>query len=63
MKQYTCGLFKYTLPDCACVFCKHCDAVFYDYSGGIYMLNCDNENGAADGNLLGKCRYFEENKE
>lgn len=58
MKTYECGLFKYTLPDCACVFCKHCTGLFYD-SGGIYMIICDNENDA-DGNVLGKCREFEE---
>lgn len=62
MKTYNCGLFKYTLPDHACVFCKHCTDVFYDYSGGIYMLICDKENDV-DGNISGKCREFEENND
>lgn len=62
MKTYECGLLKYTLPDHACVFCKHCSDVFYDYSCGIYMLICDKENDA-DGNLLGNCIEFEENND
>lgn len=62
MKTYECGLFKYNLPDHACVFCKHCTDVFYDYSNGIYMLICDKKDDV-DGNLLDKCTDFEENDE
>lgn len=35
--KYKCGCFMYDLPNTACVFCQKCD-VFYDYTGGIYML-------------------------
>ena len=37
--KYKCGCFMYDLPNTACVFCQKCD-VFYDYTGGIYMLLC-----------------------
>lgn len=72
--KYECGPFKYDLPDHACVFCKHCTDVFWDYSNGIYNLFCDKyklptcSNGTLighidNGNLSGKCTDFEENKE
>ena len=73
--KYECGPFKYNLPGHACVFCKHCSDVFWDYSHGIYGLFCDKDNLAHaslngtltghinNGNLSGKCTDFEENND
>lgn len=42
-----------------CVFCDHCDAVFWDYTNGIYMVGCDADHDAS----IRHCPYFKETKE
>lgn len=37
----------YHLPEYACVFCKHCDDVWYD-SNGIHQIFCEKQCTAAD---------------
>lgn len=57
--KYKCGCFMYDLPSKSCVFCQKCD-VFYDYSGGIYMLICsDNKSIMENGMWLKGCNERE----
>lgn len=51
----------YRLPEYACVFCKHCEDVWYD-SNGIHKNFCEKECHAADiGNYpVPICKEFEE---
>lgn len=60
MKRFLCDSGKvYTLPDEACVFCMHCDDIFWDYTHGIYMLFCAKNNSAKDfGNVPCICKDF-----
>lgn len=37
--KYECGPFIYDLPKTSCVFCQNAD-IYYDYSGGIYLILC-----------------------
>lgn len=60
MKKYKCGLFVYTLPDHCCVFCKHCSAVWWDYSNGICNITCDNDIYGINGNIQNVCDKFED---
>jgi len=60
MKDYECGPFVYKLPDHACVFCKFCSAVWWDYTNGIYNIICDNDIYGINGNIENVCDKFEE---
>lgn len=61
-KKYKCGVFTYSLPETACVFCKHCNSVLWDYSDGIYCIVCEVDEKlvvATNGNINNKCPHFE----
>ena len=54
-KPFRCENGKtYSMPENHCVFCKHCDDVFYDYTNGPYMFLCKNNQGN-----LESCTEFE----
>jgi hypothetical protein len=57
--------YKYHLPYTACVFCKHCTDIFWDFSGGIYGLICEKNMDIRQikGNITGECKHFIEEKE
>lgn len=57
--------YKYHLPYTACVFCKHCTDIFWDFSGGIYGLICEKSMDIREikGNITGECKQFIEEKE
>ena len=60
--KYKCGLLNYELPPHACVFCKHCDSVLWDYSNGIYCIICNVDQKLVEttkGNIDNKCSHFE----
>ena len=61
MKHFQCDSGRvYELPDQACVFCKFCTDIFWDYSHGIYMLYCDADQPAREfGNVPCICKHFE----
>ena len=42
-----------------CLFCDHCDDIFYDYTNGPYMWICDLEKDTEAG-AKGECGYFKE---
>ena len=48
-----------------CVFCKHCTDIYWDYTNLIYMIFCDLNKDAWDGNENGEhtCECFEEQEE
>ena len=48
-----------------CVFCKHCTDIFWDYTNLIYMIFCELNIDAWEGNEKGEhtCEHFEEGGE
>lgn len=52
--------FKYHLPFTACVFCKHCIDIWWDFSHGIYALDCEKNMNIREinGNITGECEHF-----
>ena len=46
-------------PSESCVFCEHCESVFWDYTNGIYMLICELD-ADTDVGAEGKCKEFAE---
>lgn len=63
---YICDCHKYS-----CLHCKHCSDVWFDYSNGPYMFQCNNEsltkdertNFPTDKGVFGKCDHFEHDEE
>ena len=55
----------------SCLFCKHCSDIYWDYTNGIYAINCNkywnNEESMIEHIKLsfccGKCEFFEESEE
>ena len=46
MKEFKCkdGFIQgptVIAPDTCCLFCKHCDDIFWDYTNGPYLLSCE----------------------
>ena len=62
MKIFKCANgIEYNCPDTACVFCKHCNDIFYDYTHGPYLMFCDIPNhDCHDG---AGCEHFVEDNE
>lgn len=60
VKHFQCDSGRiYELPSEACVFCEHCTDIFWDYSHGIYMLICCEEQSAVEfGNVPCICKKF-----
>lgn len=61
MRIFKCanGL-EYECPDTACVFCDHCQVIFYDYTHGPYLMFCDlPDHDCHDG---AGCEFFTEEK-
>lgn len=56
--------FSVWAPERACLFCKKCRDLIWDYTNGPYMFFCDEdvdgEKDLTDKGAIGKCRYFEE---
>lgn len=60
-------------PEKCCLFCKHCDDIWWDYTNGPYMLSCEIFYVPKDcggkgvpsevGGTEGKCKFFEEQYE
>lgn len=51
------------VPDNACVFCKHCTDIFWDFSHGVYALWCGKHEDTNHGNCDNSCPDFIEEKE
>lgn len=61
-KTYVGLSFKVKQDKC-CVFCKHCEDIFFD-SKGPYMIICNKVSKYADDhNSRGKCKLFEESED
>ena len=58
MRTYklTEDLIVHCKNDKDCIFCDHCTDIFWDYSNGIYMINCD----LSEEPFKDNCIYFKE---
>lgn len=60
-RLYECDSGKvYYMPERHCVFCKHCETIWYDYTNGPYMFGCEfnTEDECLD---YDSCGRFEDN--
>lgn len=54
----------------SCLFCNHCSDIYWDYSNGIYAINCDKNWNNEDIRTEhiksafsnGKCEFFNESE-
>lgn len=54
----------YVAPDTACMFCKHCDEIIYDFTNGPYLFCCvvgGDTDKAFDKDV--RCELFESEEE
>lgn len=58
-KAYECDFYRAIAPSTSCLFCEHCDDVFWDYSNGPYMFICDACADTSAG-AMGSCGAFVE---
>lgn len=57
------GMIFDVKQDQACVFCQHCNNIWYDHHGP-YLIDCDLEEPYADvHNSCGECKQFKLDKE
>ena len=40
MKHFKCEFYEVDAPDKCCLFCKHCQDVFWDHANGPYAFGC-----------------------
>lgn len=59
--------FSVWAPERACLFCKKCRDLIWDYTNGPYMFFCDKdvdgEKDLTEKGAIGKCDIFEEDYE
>lgn len=48
-------------PEKACLFCEHCTDVFWDYTGGPYLMFCEKHEDVTEvDGPWGNCPDFQE---
>lgn len=67
-KEALCGNGEVKIKvhdDNDCLFCKHCEDVFWDYTNGPYMMICGKQREEVNNFRQGEhtCELFEENDE
>lgn len=69
-RKYVCEYYSVMAHPRSCFFCEHCTYIWYDYTVGPYMFDCDSDNVELDEHgarqvgdkvrlgLQGKCNDF-----